>query len=216
MSGVTGASSSVARTVVLYTTCRRFESSLAHFLSMKLPPTAKKVFQGKIFSVFQWEQELYDGTTATFEALDRPGTIQIIPTVDDQILLSYEEQPTRPLSYTFLGGRQEPDEDPLETAKRELLEETGYESHDWELLKTYNSEGKIQWTTYLYAARNCKKVAEPHLDGGEKIEVKRVGWDKFLEIVSAEDFWGQNIANDILRMRLDEAKLTAFKQKLFK
>jgi ADP-ribose pyrophosphatase len=181
---------------------------------MKLPPTAKKVFQGEIFAVYQWEQELYDGRTATFEALDRPGTIQIIPTVENHILLSYEEQPLRPLSYTFLGGRQEKDENPLETAKRELLEETGYETNDWELLKTYESEGKMQWTTYLYAARNCKKVTEPKLDGGEKIEVKQVDWDKFLEIVSAEEFFGQNIANDVLRMRLNPEKLAEFKQKL--
>src|SRR5882762_1533858 len=105
---------------------------------MKLPHNAKKVFQGKIFSVYQWEQQLYDGTTATFEMLKRPGTIQIIPTSDETIYISYEEQPdNKPLSYTLFGGRQEPNEDPLMTAKRELLEETGMESEDWELYKTY-------------------------------------------------------------------------------
>src|SRR5580698_1696402 len=104
---------------------------------MKLPPQAKKVFQGKIFSVYQWEQQLYDGTTATFEMLKRPGTIQIIPTADNQIYLSYEEQPTKLRSFTLLGGRMEPDEYPLETAKRELLEESGLESDNWELIKKY-------------------------------------------------------------------------------
>lgn len=182
---------------------------------MKLPENAKKVFQGKIFSVYQWEQELYDGTTATFEALKRLGTIQIIPTSGDKIYVAHEEQPTRPRSYTFLGGRQEPDEDPAVTAKRELLEETGMESDDWELIKTYHTDGKIDWTTYLFVARNCKKIAEPSLDGGEKIDVKAVSFEEFLEIVSDENFWGQNIANDILRMRLDKQKLEAFKKKLF-
>jgi len=182
---------------------------------MKIPAHAKKVFQGQIFSVYQWEQELYDGTKATFEALKRPGTIQIIATQGDQILLSHEEQPTKSLSYSFLGGRMEENEDPLETAKRELIEESGLESDDWELIKTYHVEGKISWPIYLYVARNCKKVAEPHLDAGEKIEVVSVSFDKFLEIVSSEDFWGQNIANDIMRMRLDKEKLEEFKRKLF-
>lgn len=182
---------------------------------MKLPSNAKKVFQGKIFSVYQWEQELYDGSTATFEMLKRPGTIQIIPTMENKILLSHEEQPTKPRSITFLGGRQEENEEPLVTAKRELLEETGLESDDWEFLKVYKNEGKIDWDVYLYAARNCRKVAEPNLDGGEKIDVIEVTWDEFLEKVSSEDFWGQIIANDILRMRLDQKKLEAFKQKLF-
>jgi ADP-ribose pyrophosphatase len=147
--------------------------------------------------------------------LKRPGTIQIIPTADDHVFLSYEEQPTKPRSFTLLGGRQEPDEDPLVTAKRELLEETGMKSDDWELIKTYESEGKIDWPTFLYVARNCRKVAEQHLDPGEKIEVKKVSFDEFLKIVSSENFWGKIIANDILRMQLNKDTLEEFKSKLF-
>jgi ADP-ribose pyrophosphatase len=182
---------------------------------MKLPPLAKKVFQGKIFAVYQWEQKLYDGTTDTFEMLKRPGTIQIIPTADASIYLSYEEQPTKPRSFTLLGGRQEPDEDPLVTAKRELIEETGMESDNWKLFKTYESEGKIDWPTFLFIAKNCRKVAEQKLDAGEKIEVKKVSFDEFLEIVSSEKFWGKIVANDILRMRLDPKQVETFKKRLF-
>lgn len=183
---------------------------------MKIPDTAKLVFKGKIFEVFQWEQELYDGTKTTFEALKRPGTIQIIPTIGGKILLSHEEQPNKPLSYTFLGGRAENGEEPLITAKRELLEESGMESDDWELIKTYESEGKIQWNTYLFAARNCEKVAKQNLDAGEKIEVKEVHFDEFLDIVSSEKFWSRDIANDILRKRLEPKKLDEFKNNLYK
>jgi len=182
---------------------------------MKLPQHAKKVFTGKIFDTYQWEQKLYDGTTATFEMLKRPGTIQIIPTAEETIYLSYEEQPTKTRTYTFFGGRQEPNEDPLLTAKRELLEETGLESDYWELIKTYEYEGKIDWPMYLYVARNCRKVAEQKLDPGEKIEVKKVSFEEFLELVSSEHFWNLPVANDILRMRLDKDKLEEFKKKLF-
>jgi ADP-ribose pyrophosphatase len=182
---------------------------------MKIPSNAKLVFEGVIYDVYQWEQKLYDGRTTTFEGLKRPDIIQIIPTMDDKILLSYEEQPTRPLSFTFLGGRQEKDEDTITAAKRELMEEAGLESNDWELLKSYDVESKLEMQIQLFAARNCKKVAEPNLDGGEKIEVKPVSFEKFIEIVSSEAFLGRDIANDILRMRLDEKKLEAFKQKLF-
>lgn len=182
---------------------------------MKLPPSAKKVFQGKIFSVYQWEQKLYDGTTETFEMLKRAGTIQIIPTSGENIYLSYEEQPTKPRSYSLFGGRQEENEDPLVTAKRELLEETGMESDDWELLKSYQNQGKIEWPMYLYTARNCRKVAEQKLDPGEKIEIKKVSFSEFIEITSSENFWGQIFSNDILRMRLNEEKLKEFKNKLF-
>ena|SRR3989344_5917123 len=97
---------------------------------MKIPIQAKKVFDGKIFDVYQWRQEMFDGTTEIFEMIKRSGTIQIIPTIGSKILLSYEEQPTKPKTYTFLGGRQEEGEDVLVAAKRELKEEAGLESDD--------------------------------------------------------------------------------------
>ncbi|CAN5116007.1 hypothetical protein BH11PAT1_BH11PAT1_0280 [soil metagenome] len=182
---------------------------------MKIPPHAKRVFQGTIFEVYQWDQEMFDGSSATFEALKRPDTIQIIPTNKDTLFLSHEEQPNKPLSYCFLGGRQEEGEEPLVVAKRELLEESGMESDDWELLKTYESEGKIQWTTYFFVARNAKKITVPHLDPGEKITVEEVSFEQFLAILDRDDFWGKNIAHDIHMLTHDTEKLTEFKKKLF-
>lgn len=182
---------------------------------MKVPEKAKKVFTGTIFDVYQWEQEMYDGTTHTFEAIKRPATIQIIPVNGDKLYLSYEEQPAKSLCYTFLGGRQEKDEDPLLCAKRELLEESGLKSDDWELIKKYESDGKIEWPTYLYVARNVIKTQEQNLDGGEKIEVKEVNFDEFLTIVDSPGFWGKIIADDIFRIKHDPEKFEKFKQTLF-
>lgn len=183
---------------------------------MKIPPQAKKVFDGKIFDIYQWEQKMFDGTTETFEMVKRPGTIQIIPTIKDKILLSYEEQPTKPKTYTFLGGRQEEDEDVLAGAKRELKEEAGLESDDWELIKTYNSEMKIDWTIYLYAARNCKKVSEPKLDSGERIEVKEFSFTEFISIASSESFWGNIISNDLFRIKDDAEKLERLREQILR
>ena len=71
------------------------------------------------------------------------ATIQIIPVSGDKLYLSHEEQPGKSLCYTFLGGRQEHGEEVLTVAKRELLEESGMESDDWELFKTYHFDEKI-------------------------------------------------------------------------
>lgn len=182
---------------------------------MKIPNHAKRVFEGVIFDVYQWEQEMFDSSKATFEALKRPATIQIIPVLNGKILLSHEEQPNKPRTYTFLGGRQETDEDPLLAAKRELLEETGLESIDWELFKIYEVEGKFDWQIYLYIARGCTKTSEQNLDAGERIDVKEVNLEEFLKITAEENFWGHEIANDIFRIKEDQLKLTEFEQKLF-
>ncbi len=184
---------------------------------MRIPDDAKKVFQGVIFSVYQWQQELYDGSTATFEALRRPGTIQIIATIGEHIVLSHEEQPGKSLGYSLLGGRQEEGEDPLVTAKRELLEEAGLESSDWELYKEYESDGKIQWTSYFFIARNCQKVAEPNLDPGERIEVKPVTFEEFIERATDDTFWTtQRFVIDLYRMLLKPEELETFRTRIFR
>jgi 8-oxo-dGTP pyrophosphatase MutT (NUDIX family) len=182
---------------------------------MKLPPQAKKVFSGQIFNVYQWEQAKYDGTTKTFEMLKRPDTVQVIATSGDRVYLSYEEQPMKPKTYTFLGGRIEPDEEPIDCAKRELKEESGMESDDWDLYKLYEFQGKIEWGMYLYIARDCRKTAEPHLDGGERVEVCEMSFDECMKIVTGEEFWGQNISGDWLRIQRHPKQLEEFKKRLF-
>lgn len=183
---------------------------------MKIPPHAENVFTGKIFSVYQWQQPMFDGSTATFEALRRPNTIEVIVTLGDKILLANEEQPGKPQRLTFFGGRQEEGEDPLVCAKRELLEESGFASADWQLYQNYDSASKIDWTTYLYIARNCQKTTEPHLDGGEKIEVRSVSFDEFVRLVTEEDLWvDKDFIIEMCRMRLQPERLTEFKKLLF-
>ncbi|HVZ58394.1 MAG TPA: NUDIX hydrolase [Patescibacteria group bacterium] len=182
---------------------------------MKIPSQAKLVFKGVIFDVYQWEQKMYDGSTAIFEAIKRTGTVQVIPTVGDKVLLSFEEQPGKPRQITFFGGRMEEGEKPLEAAKRELLEETGLQSDDWELFREYSSVGKIIWPMFFYIARNCHKVTQPHLDSGEKIEIKEFSFVEFVDIVSQENFADSHISNEVFRLKQDPQKLEEFRQKLF-
>lgn len=181
-----------------------------------IPDNAKRVFTGIIFDVYQWQQEVYDGSQVTFEAIKRPATVQILPIKDDHLLLSYEEQPSKPLTYTFLGGRPEPGEEPLATAKRELLEEAGMTSDNWELIKTLPfANSKIDWPTYLYLARDYTMLRKPNLDPGEKIEVKEVDFEAFIEIVTSGQFYAHpDFIIDVLRMKLDPSKLEAFRKTL--
>jgi 8-oxo-dGTP pyrophosphatase MutT (NUDIX family) len=87
----------------------------------------KKVFQGEIFSIWQWEQELYDGTTKTFERAtrrDAAGIIGVLP--DKKIILTWDEQPDRAGVLTPAGGGLEEGENAEQGALREFQEETGY------------------------------------------------------------------------------------------
>ncbi len=181
----------------------------------KLPPDAKKVFDGIIFDVYHYNQKMYNGTTETFEMLKRADTAIVIPTANNCIYFIEEEQPGREPFIGTPGGRQNKNEDPLTAAKRELLEETGLESNDWELWHSVEPYTKIDWTIHIFIARDCKQVAKLNLDAGEKITVKKVLFDEWIELVINKHFYEFEITQQILRMKLESKKLDAFKKKLF-
>jgi len=184
----------------------------------QLPSNAKLVFKGRIFEVWQWEQKMFDGSVETFEKLRRTNTAQVIPVVGDKILIQLQEQPDRKKSFNSIpGGRCEEGEDPLMAAKRELLEEAGYISDDWELWREENPVGKIIWTVYTYIARDCVYKQPPNLDAGEKIMTRLVSFDEFLMLSEDPAFYERkDLCCALIRARFDKKFQEEFKNLLFK
>lgn len=132
-----------------------------------MPETARQVFKGLYFDIYQWEQEGFDGRPHLFEKVRRRDTTVIIPVLPNKkILISEQAQPGRAPYLGYIGGRIEGDEPPLEGAKRELQEETGYMASDWILLNARQPFGKIDWAIYVFIARGLTRVSEPNLDPG--------------------------------------------------
>ena len=182
----------------------------------KLPKNAKRVFKGEIFEVWQWPQKMYDGSTETFEMLKRPDTAVVIPVVGDKILILTQAQPNRPKAfYSIAGGRREKGERPLNSVKRELLEETGYVSRDWKLWNSVDPVGKMVWTVYTYIARDCIFWQAPRPDAGEKISVKLISYDEFLKLADTPDFSGDELAKQLWRVRGDKKEYKKFHKLLF-
>ncbi len=168
-----------------------------------IPDNAKKVFGGVLFDVYQWEQELFDGTKTLFEKLKRPDTVVVFPVLDDgKIILTEQEQPGKEPFIGATGGRVDEGEDILEAAKRELLEESGYEASEFVLWDAQHPTSKIDWVVYTFIAKGLKKVADMNLDAGEKINLKLVNLDEFIEIAVNKNF----VEKEIIPM-LYEAKL---------
>lgn len=180
---------------------------------MKVPQTAKRVFKGIIFDVYQWRQKMFDGSSSTFEMLKRANTVEAIAVKDGKICLSFQSQPNKKDFYSLFGGRGEEGEDSLVTAKRELLEESGLTSDNWELFKQYQPLHKIDWDIYTYIAKDCKKAATQKLDNGEQIEIKECSFEQFIDIVLSDKYWGNELVLDILRLK-DQGKLEELKTKI--
>lgn len=172
-----------------------------------LPDNAKKVFEGVIFDVYQWEQKMFDGSLETFEKLKRPDTVIVFPIMDDgKILLTKQEQPGKEPFIGAAGGRVDKGEEILDAAKRELLEESGYEASEFILWKSMQPISKIEWSVYVFVARSLKKVADLHLDAGEKIELMPVDFDEFLQVAIQPNFYEQEIYRDVVEAMLDPKK----------
>lgn len=183
----------------------------------KIPDNAKLVFNGVLHRVYQWDQEMFDGSIAIFEAIRRNDASTVIAVVGDKIIINNEEQPGRKPFISFPGGASEEGEDMLENAKRELLEETGYASEDWELWFTTDilRAAKIEWNNHFFIARNCQKVADQKLDPGEKIEVTLVSFEEFIESRNHPLSRNQDLFPTLEKVATDEVEKEKLKTLLF-
>lgn len=99
------------------------------------------------------------------------------------------------------AGMFEPNEtDGLKVAKRELLEETGYVSDEWEYLgDTVESSSKLTNKMHIYLARNCRKVSNQSLDATEDLEVMVVPLAKAIDMVMSNEIKCNSSAHGILK-----------------
>ena len=91
--------------------------------------------------------------------------------------------------WEFPGGVVEDSEDPLDGAKRELLEETGYTSSSLvQVARLYPNPALQTNALYCFLALDAEKVGGQNLDAGEDIEVDLVPLDKLIEMARRGEF----------------------------
>ena len=150
-----------------------------HFIS------GEQVFDGKLLKVHRDAVRLPDGSTGAREYIRHPGAVAIVALFDDgRVLL--ERQYRYPQRREFIevpAGKLEPNEPHLETAKRELLEETGYSAAEWTRLGIVHTA--IAYTDEaieLFLARRLTQ-GRPQLDAGEFLETLTVPFGEAIAMV---------------------------------
>jgi ADP-ribose pyrophosphatase len=144
------------------------------------------VYDGALLKVRCDRVRLPDGGEATREYIRHPGAVAIVPLFDDgRVLL--ERQFRYPHRRTFIevpAGKLDPGEPPLDTAKRELLEETGYAAQEWTRLGTMHTA--IAYTDEaieLFLAKKLSRKGEAKLDAGEFLETLIVPFEEAIAMV---------------------------------
>jgi ADP-ribose pyrophosphatase len=148
--------------------------------------SGEEVYRGGFLCVYRDVVRLPDGSEATREYVKHPGAVGIVAlTADGRVLLEHQHRYPLRRDFTEIpAGKLEHAEAPLATAKRELLEETGYIADDWlRLGAIHNAIGYSDEIIELWLARGLQ-AREAKLDPGEFLEVFTLPFDEALAMAA--------------------------------
>src|SRR5271157_4687495 len=157
--------------------------------------SSKKVLDTPFLKIRSERVKLPEGTILPdYYIIENPGWVGIVPLTEDGYFL-INNQYKHGIGHEVLefpaGGIDEHEDDPVITARRELMEETGYsfEDHQVELLAhMYANPTGARTQVWWYLARNVRKTGTPKEDPVEVIENLLVTPKELLELIHNGSF----------------------------
>lgn len=175
------------------------KSSLLKVRDVELISSSKKGYIGKnVFKV-----TLEDGSSRYAEQILKNGrngdAVVIIPiTEEGKFVMVVQSRPNTlgGVLVEFPAGMVDEGEDALTSAKRELLEETGYLSDNFrELEWHYQDQGCSRAIVRSFIAEDCKRISDIHLDDFEKLEPVVMSYEDVESLMDGKNDLGVNDAN---------------------
>ncbi|MBD1913722.1 MULTISPECIES: NUDIX hydrolase [unclassified Leptolyngbya] len=171
----------------------------------ELPQLLKRrlFYQGRKFSFEVNRLRLPNKAEGEMECIRHPGGAVAVPLTEDGklILVRQYRFATGRRLLEFPAGTLETGEDALETARREIQEETGYKAHRWDRLgQFYVAPGYSDEIIYSYLARGLELLENPpSQDEDEDLEIVFMGVSELEEaILNGEAVDAKSIASLVL------------------
>jgi ADP-ribose pyrophosphatase len=149
----------------------------------------RTLLESRRFTVIEETLAKPDGRIANLQYIRHPGSVAILPLLEeDHVCLIHSRRLT--VNKTLIeipAGTREADESPMETARRELAEETGYRAEAMEqLAEFYPSPGITNEQMWIFVARGL--VAGEHArEANEEIENLVVSWATAIKMLERGD-----------------------------
>ena len=148
--------------------------------------SSESVYDGNLLHVRCDTVRLPNGNTSTREWILHPGAAAVLPvTADGEVLLVRQYRyPIGEVTLEIPAGKLDaPDEDPLECAKRELSEETGYTAESYAKLTTLaTTVGFSNEKIHIYLAKELQ-AGRQHTDDDEFIHVVKMTLHEAVKLV---------------------------------
>ena len=143
-------------------------------------------YQGTVLKVYKAHMKFSNGNTEDWDFIHHDGAAAVVPVMDDGKILmvkQYRNALERDTLEIPAGKLDDPDEEGIVCASRELKEETGYSSDDLEWLLTIRTtvafcDERIE----VFVARNLIP-GEQHLDEDEFVDVKAYKLEELKEMI---------------------------------
>jgi ADP-ribose pyrophosphatase len=148
----------------------------------------REICQARIIRVVARDLVLPNGRQTTFTIVEHPGAVAIVPVhADGSVVLLRQFRPSiNEELYEIPAGTIEKGEKPLATAKREIIEETGFKATQWAKIgEFYTAPGFCTELMHLYVAKGLSP-ATAHMDADEILKPIRMSLDAAVKLIRAK------------------------------
>ncbi|MBS7658955.1 MAG: NUDIX hydrolase [Candidatus Bathyarchaeia archaeon] len=145
--------------------------------------SSKIIYEGKIIKVKLDEVKLPNSYVTTREIIEYPNAVALIPINNNGklIMINQYRHSAQEVLLEIPAGTMEKNETPEECAKRELLEETGYEAKELKkLFSCYLAPGYSTEFIHIFLAKNLTYKGQK-MEVDEQIKVVELSFEEALE-----------------------------------